>query len=194
MDQKRDNPMTSANRVIFITGTPGVGKTTLAKLIEEKLSWQVIKINQLAEERKLFSGIDEEKGYKIIESNILCPEIERIISEMSHDNQSKLFIDGHLSHFCSGADLVIVLRVQPAILKERLIERNYSNSKIQENLEAEALGVCSAEAYELHGNKVQEIDVSALSPEEVLKIIIGIINGSEAFPVGKVDFLDWIIS
>jgi len=37
--------------------------------------------------------------------------------------------------------------------KERLIKRDYSASKIQENLEAEALGVCSMEAMEIYGNK-----------------------------------------
>jgi adenylate kinase len=186
--------MTSTNRVIFLTGTPGVGKTTLTNLIEKNPSWQVIKINQLAEERNLFSGTDKEKGYKIIDLDVLCPEIESIISEKSLKKSENIVIDGHLSHFCPGADLVIVLRVHPSVLKERLIKRDYSASKIQENLEAEALGVCSMEAMEIYGNKVHEIDASQLSPDEVLKTIIQVFNGEKMFPVGKVDFLDWIIS
>lgn len=185
--------MNHSHRVIFLTGTPGVGKTTLTDLIEKNLSWQVIKINQLAEERNLFSGTDKEKGYKIVDLDVLCPEIETIISE-SFQKSEKIVIDGHLSHFCPGADLIIVLRVHPSLLKERLIERDYSAAKIQENLEAEALGVCSMEALEIHGNKVHEIDVSHLSPDEVLKTIIQVVDGEKTFPVGKIDFLDWIIS
>ncbi len=91
--------MTSQNRVIFLTGTPGVGKTTLTDLIEKNLSWHVIKINQLAEERNLFSGTDKEKGYKIVDLDVLCPEIKTIISEYSSKSE-KIVIDGHLSHFC----------------------------------------------------------------------------------------------
>ncbi len=94
----------------------------------------------------------------------------------------------------SGADLVIVLRIHPSLLEERLIERDYSSSKIQENLEAEAIGVCSMEALEIHGNKVQEIDAGNLSPDEVLKIIIQVVDGEKKFPVGEIDFLEWIIS
>lgn len=185
--------MASTNRVIFLTGTPGVGKTTLTDLIEKNLSWQVIKINDLAEERNLFSGTDKKKGYQIVDLDVLCPEIEKIVSKSLKESE-KIVIDGHLSHFCPGADLIIVLRVHPSILEERLIERNYSADKIQENLEAEALGVCSMEALEIHGNKVHEIDASHLSPDDALKEIIQIIHGKKSFHVGKIDFLDWIIS
>jgi adenylate kinase len=182
------------NKTVFITGTPGVGKSTLANLIEKKLSWHLIKINQFAEERKLFSGTDKEKGYKIIDLDVLCPEITKTISEISQDESAKIVVDGHLSHFCHGADLVIVLRLEPSILKERLKKRNYSDSKIRENLEAESLGVCSLEAQEIHGNNVHEIDVGKLSPADILNTVTKVINGEKSFPLGKIDFLNWIVN
>lgn len=190
MDHQTTN---SLNKTVFITGTPGVGKSTLANLIEKKLSWNLIKINQLAKERNLFSGIDKEKGYKIIDLDILCPELKKTISEISTDNASGIVVDGHLSHFCQCADIVIVLRLYPSILKERLKKRNYSDSKILENLEAEALGVCSMEAQEIHGNIVHEIDVGKLSPEDILNTVIEIITGEKSLPLGEIDFLNWIM-
>ena len=48
---------------IFITGTPCTGKTTLAS----KLNGHLIKINDIAIEHDFVLGIDEDKGYKVID-------------------------------------------------------------------------------------------------------------------------------
>ena len=48
---------------IFITGTPCVGKTTLAS----RLNGRLIKINDLAISHGFVLGIDENKGYKVID-------------------------------------------------------------------------------------------------------------------------------
>lgn len=72
-------------------------------------------------------------------------------------------------------DKVIILRVHPSILEERLVGRKYSDSKIRENLEAEALDVCGAEAYEAYGEDVCEIDVSDLSIDETINLVVDVI-------------------
>ena len=79
-------------------------------------------------------------------------------------------------------------------MKERLEARKYSNNKIRENLEAEAMGVCSLEAYDLHGEKVNEVDVSNLKIDEAVDVIIDVINGNDDYPFGNVDFMEWLIS
>ena len=88
---------------------------------------------------------------------------------------------------------MIVFRLNPSILKDRLEERNYSDSKIQENLEAEALAVCSAEAYDLYGEKTNEIDASDKSVEEIRDFIIAIATGKIECPVGSIDFMEWLL-
>ena len=101
--------------------------------------------------------------------------------------------EGHLSHLCHGADKVIVLRVKPEILEERLKARDYSDSKIRENLEAEALGVCTAEAFDIHGENVSEIDVSGMSVDEIVESVVDVIEGKTEYSVGEIDFMNFLL-
>ena len=110
---------------IFITGTPCVGKTTLAS----RLNGRLIKINDLAISHDFVLGIDENKGYKVID----IEKLSSYVDELTKDCEELLIFEGHLSHLCDGADKVIVLRVRPEILEKRLAERDYSQSKIREN-------------------------------------------------------------
>ncbi|MBQ2666246.1 adenylate kinase family protein [Methanobrevibacter sp.] len=171
---------------VFITGTPCTGKTTLAS----KLNGRLIKINDLAINHDFVLGIDENKGYKVIDIDKLSAYVDELIK----DCDELLIFEGHLSHLCDGADKVIVLRVDPDILKTRLEARDYSDAKIRENLEAEALGVCSAEAYENYSDKVYELDVSGLTMDEAVDLIEDVIHNGGDYPVGSVDFMDWLIS
>ena len=178
------------NNTIFITGTPCTGKTTISEVLSSKLNCKLIKINDLAIENDFVLGIDDKKGYKIIDIDALDEKVSEIISK----SDELIIFEGHLSHLCSGADKVIVLRVNPNILRPRLEARNYSESKIRENLEAEAMGVCTAEAFDEYGDKISEIDVSKLSIEEAVNVISYVIEDKLDFPVGEVDFMDWLIS
>ena len=177
------------SQAIFITGTPCTGKTTVSEVLSDNLNCKLIKINDLAIENDFVLGIDEDKGYKVIDIEALDEKVSQIISE----SDELLVFEGHLSHLCSGADKVIVLRVHPDILRERLEARDYSESKIRENLEAEALGVCSAEAFDEYGDKISEIDASDLSVDEIVCLISDVISDKREFPVGQVNFMDWLI-
>ena len=184
----------SKDTVIFISGTPCTGKTTVATslndyLAENGFDSKLIKINDFAIENDLVLGEDPDKFYKVIDIDKLN---ECLNEEIGH-NSGILIVEGHLSHLCEGADKMIVLRLNPSILKGRLEERNYSESKIQENLEAEALAVCSAEAYEIYGDETSEIDASDKSIEEIRDWILGIAADNLECPVGSIDFMEWIL-
>ena len=169
---------------IFITGTPCTGKTTVAS----KLNGRVIKINDLARSHGFIMGVDEKKGYEII-------DIEKLschVCEMIQNTQDLIIFEGHVSHLLDGADKVIVLRVHPEILKTRLKARGYSEAKIRENLEAEALGVCSAEAFEKY-DEIYEIDISDFTIDEAAELIEDVIANGGDYPVGSVDYMDWLI-
>lgn len=182
--------------VIFISGTPCTGKTTVATDLNDYLSEngfnsRLIKINDFAFENDLVLGEDPDKLYKVIDIDKLN---DCLNEEIGKNNDVVLIVEGHLSHLCVGADKMIVLRLNPSILKERLEERNYTESKIQENLEAEALAVCSAEAYDIYGDKTNEIDVSDKSIEEVRDMILAIASDNLESPVGSIDFMDWFLN
>lgn len=174
-------------KTIFITGTPCTGKTTVSEVLSNRLNCKLVKINDLAIENDFVLGIDEDKGYKVIDIDALDGKVSTLISD------ELTIFEGHLSHLCHGADKVIVLRVRPEILQERLQARDYSDSKIRENLEAEALGVCTAEAFDIHGENVSEIDVSDMSVDEAVKSIICIIEDKTEYPVGEIDFMDFLL-
>lgn len=170
---------------VFITGTPCTGKTTIAS----RLNGRVIKINDLARSHGFIMGVDEEKGYDIIDIEKLSSHICQRIK----DCDEVLIFEGHVTHLLDGADKVIVLRVSPDILKERLEGRGYSPSKIRENLEAEALGVCSAEAIEKHDG-VYELDVSDLTVDGAAELVGEVIKNGGDYPVGSVDFMEWLLN
>ena len=89
--------------------------------------------------------------------------------------------------------MLIILRCRPEILEERLALRNYSDSKIHENLEAEALGVCSAESLDIYENEVFELDVSDLDVDGVVSILFDVVNGDVELTFGEIDFMDWLL-
>ncbi len=178
--------------IILITGTPGVGKTTVSSILVEKIDACLININELVDEKHIYTGIDEERGYKIVDMDALFNEMNEIIDEI--DDQGKhVIVEGHLSHLFENSELVIVLRANPDVLRDRMKTKGWKAAKVRENIEAEAIDICSYEAFEIHGNKVNEIDTSDISPEQVVDLIVDVINGSKRFPVGNVDFLDYLI-
>ena len=192
----------SEDTVIFISGTPCTGKTTVAIELNDYLSdngfnSKLIKINDFAIENDLVLGEDPDKFYKVIDidklNDCLNGEINNFLSTDNNGSIKVLIVEGHLSHLCEGADKMIVLRLNPDILQIRLEERNYTESKIQENLEAEALAVCSAEAYDIYEDKTNEIDASDKSVDEIRDLIIDIVSDKLESPVGSIDFMEWLL-
>ena len=188
----------SKNNIVFISGTPCTGKTTLATELNNYLSnngfdSRLIKINDFAIENDLVLGEDPDKFYKVIDIDKLNESLNKEIDISKSKNQI-LIVEGHLSHLCEGADKMIILRLNPSVLEERLKERNYSESKINENLEAEALAVCSAEAYEIYGDNTNEIDATDKSIEEIRDMMIDILCDNLECPIGNIDFMDWFLT
>jgi adenylate kinase len=151
-----------------------------------------VDINQLVEEKHLYTGLYPEKDYKIVDMNALEEELFKIVGERDSDEKQGIIIEGHLSHYFPKADLVMVFRTEPHILKGRLQKRDWKEDKIRENLEAEALDICTWEAHQIHGNKVHEIETTRIAPDETINIISEIIKGNKSFPVGDIDFSGYL--
>jgi len=173
---------------IAISGVPGTGKTEISKLLSKKLNYKLVSINEFAEELDAFIGYDKEMESRILDMDKLKKEIKKL--------KGNIILEGHTSHLFT-ADVVIILRCNPEILKKRLEKRFPSNPlKVQENLEAEILGVITSEAI-MNNKKVYEIDTSEKSVEQSVNDILRILKGkTEEFKIGKIDWLekyyDWI--
>lgn len=165
---------------IALTGTPGTGKTTVGRL----LPYSVLDINSLVK-GGMNLGVDPVRGCLDADMDALAKHLNSI------DSEETVMLDGHFAHHF--ADWSIVLRLHPAALRLRLLERGYSEEKIRENLEAEALDIILAEAA-LMCSRVDEIDTTEKSPERVAEIVIEIIEGALRLAPGQVDWLEEFFS
>ncbi|CAD5244093.1 putative adenylate kinase [Thermococcus camini] len=163
--------------IIAVTGTPGVGKTTVSKLLSEKLGYEYVSVKDFAFER----GIGEMVGEEL---EIDVDELAEAMSREFHGRD--VVIDGHLSHFVP-ADVVIVLRANPKLVVGRLMERGYSREKLAENVEAELVDVILVEALEENEN-VLEIDTTGKTPGEVVEEISELLERGIKRRFGIVDW------
>jgi adenylate kinase len=176
--------------VILLTGVPGVGKTTIAKILANKIRGMHINLSDFAEKEGLIIGYDEKRDTNIIDLDNLSEILDHIIK----NKREHVIIDGHFSHQAVKPEKIsnaFVIRKAPWILISVLEERGYSKKKIMENVEAELLDVCLSEAINKLGRKkVCEINATNIIPDEVVSEIFSIIQGRKACLCGYVDWLD----
>ncbi len=170
---------------IAISGTPGTGKTTVAKIVASDLNYTLLDLNEFAKSRKLTLGNDKKRNSVIVDVSAL----KREVAQMEGD----IVLEGHLAHFCD-ADLYIILRANPKTLAKRMKARGWREEKIRENIEAEIMNICLDEAVEIHGKDVFEVDTTKKSPEEIARIIEEIALGKnrEKYAPGGIDWTKYI--
>ncbi len=162
--------------LIAITGTPGVGKTSmLAQPLLQGYGYEIVSVEDLATRHWAITG----KDLKEVDVDKLASKMER--------SERMVMLDGHLSHYLKP-DICIVLRCHPEVLEKRLRQRDYDEQKIRDNVEAEAIDLVLIEAMELN-EKVYEIDNTDTPPEKTARMILEIISGrTEGYEPGQVDW------
>ena len=179
-----------AKRVILITGTPCVGKTSTAKLLKEELDALNINLTDLALRENLVSGKDKERDSIIIDEKRMKQKIRGIIQE---SDKKDIIVDGHYAVNVVPLDpitYVFVLRRDPVELRKLMQQCGFSNRKLSENLASEILDVCLFDALNIHGKaKICELDVTAKNAKEVVAEILNIMKDPQKCCVGIVDWL-----
>ena len=176
-------------RVILVTGTPGVGKTSISRLLASNLDAVHVNLAELVEGERLISGVDKARGTLIADTHRVSKRVQEIIKSSECD----VVVDGHFAVDVvptKAVHKVFVLRRDPRKLKGVMENRGYKESKLWENLAAEILDVCLWDAVSACGSdKVCEIDVSGKRIREVVKEMILMLEGKKKCRMGIVDWL-----
>ncbi len=173
-----------APNILALTGAPGTGKTTVGSLLGAA-GIGVVSVESLAETCDCIGDADPSDGARPIDLDVLCPILEEKWSARPGETT---LIDGHLSHLLP-VDCVIILRCQPTVLQDRLVERGYDDDKISQNVDWEILGGAWNELDELL--PLIEFDTSTVSADSIVESILGwIADGFK--PERPTNPIDWV--
>jgi adenylate kinase len=180
---------TQFKRILVITGTPGVGKTTVSKALAAKLHAVHIDIAALVRQERMASGYDKTRQTLIADIDRLAKKVQQIMSNTS----KTLVVDGHYATDVVPAKhvtRVFVLRCHPEELRQRMNKRGFQGSKVKENLAAEILDVCLADAIANVGeDKICEIDTTHQTADAIVSRILSVLRDKKRCTVGVVDWL-----
>ena len=181
--------MKNFRKAILVTGTPGVGKTTVSHKLASKLDALYIGITELVKKKKLISSVDDERKTLIADTEKVSKQLQEILA----NTEGSIIIEGHYAVDVvpkKDVNTVFVLRRDPRELKSALEKRGYDEKKLWENLAAEILDVCLWDALSACGSdKVCEIDVSGKTVEAVVEEIMMALEKRKECRHGIVDWL-----
>lgn len=144
-------------KAIVVTGTPGTGKTLIAKRLAKQKGWKYIDVNKILDENKLKEKYDRKRRTWVVNVD----KLNKVLIDLISKSNKKLVIDSHLSHYLPKkyVELCIVTKCNLKILKKRLEKRGYNKAKVRENMDAEIFDICLNEARE-KGHKVKVVDTT----------------------------------
>ena len=172
-----------------ITGTPGVGKSTVSKYLKDRLkekgiSVEYVDLTEVVKRNRLYIEKDESMDSYVVDFQ----KLKEYLKDLKGDF---VILDGHISHLLD-VDYIVVLRCNPQVIGERLKKRGYSEGKIKENVGAEILDVSlveSLERWKKDSIPVYEIDTTNRSVDSIVdEIIEGVENKRVKY--GIVDWLE----
>ncbi|MBI2672093.1 AAA family ATPase [Candidatus Woesearchaeota archaeon] len=159
-------------KVIAVSGTPGTGKTKIAKLISEKSNFRYIDVNRLIKENKIAENYDWKRKAYVVD----IKKLNKLLISIIKKSRENLIFDSHLSHFLPAkyVNLCVILKCKLKTLKKRLIKRKYNELKLNENMDSEIFNLCLNEAIEMKHN-ILVIDttekVNNLNIKDILKLV-----------------------
>jgi len=178
-----------SKRVILITGTPCLGKTTVAKQLTAKLDAVYINLTEFAKKHSLTLGEDKKRKTTIIDEEKMRKKLAETIN--AEDN-ANIIIDGHYASAVTPTNLtthVFILRRNPKELKQLMERCGFEGAKLWENLSAEILDTCLIEAMQTQHGKICELDATGKTVKETLSDIMDVLEKGKKCYSGIVDWL-----
>lgn len=182
----------------FITGTPGVGKTSLAQALSRHLHVPTVSLRDLLRAAGELNEWDENSRAHLVDPRASRPAVlSEFLAQFS--SVPNVIVEGHIVELLPASlwDFILVLRTHPAIMKRRLETRDYSPDKISENLEAEILAAVAGEIAQLDHPHVMEITTGDRTVQEcvdlVSPLIIESLDVPPEFQLGHINWLDQLL-
>jgi adenylate kinase len=168
--------------IIIVTGTPGVGKTVLSKLIAKETQAIYLNIGDHVKGEKLYSKFDRSTKSYVIDERRLRKSLYQFFK--AHDQRKMVIETSWLGRFMPKRPgmVAIVVRLDPVILARRLKARNWPKRKAWENVEAELIDLSLYESLKFLGAKrVYEIDATQERPRELLQEVLRLMSASKGW-------------
>lgn len=148
--------------LIVITGTPGTGKSEVAKELAKITKYSIVDVKKLVESKRIFTVVSG--GEKEVDIRTLG---RAVLAEVRKKKQQNIILENHmLCEFSVPADFVFVLRANPDVLRKRLSKRKYPKAKLNENIASEMLDYCTLKVKANHTKEPIEIDTSKLTAKQ----------------------------
>lgn len=123
---------------ILVTGTPGVGKTTLSRRIVEATGIKYICITDYVKRNNLYTTYCGELDTYVFDETVVHSHLLDSVYELR-----SFVIDTHSPSVASGIpfDIIFHVHCSTSELFDRLAARDYSVEKITENIDCEIFNV-----------------------------------------------------
>lgn len=112
-------------KTIIITGTPGTGKTTLAKNLAKRLDYYYVDVNKFISKNKLSEGYDKKRKTKIVDAKKLN---KKLIQTIIFFKKYKL-IERALMSMAGSARTLTKLKIKKIILNKKSNKNSFKNIK-----------------------------------------------------------------
>jgi adenylate kinase len=157
------NATRKTGKALIVTGTPGTGKTTFAKLLARDLHATYVPLTKFVSVNKLYSGWDLARKSMLVDIAKVRAKLTNLVKE----SPGFIIVESHIPDQIISKGLVkhvFVLRCNPRILERRLQKKRWATSKIRENVLAELLDACFTSAVHYYGSRrVVQLDTSHMS-------------------------------
>lgn len=125
--------MSRVNPNILISGTPGVGKSSLASVLAQKTGLVWLNVGQFAKDNNCLGDWDPEYECHEMDEDKVLDLLEQ------KQKAGGLIVEHHVTDLFPERwfDIIFVLRTNNTNLYDRLNARGYNKKKLEENLQCE---------------------------------------------------------